>query len=328
MELQNQIPSYNDSLSLSYFIILGFQNLPQLNRIFFLVFLLIYLFALLGNLTISTVIHVDSRLHTPMYFFLTNLSMLDICYTSVTAPKLLSIFLSDEKSISFIGCMTQLYFFMSFGTTEYLILTIMAYDRYVAICKPLQYTVIMSKKLCIHLAMSAWATGFLVAAPTSGLISNLLFCGSRKINHLFCDVTPLLTLSCSDTRVTEIVIFLEGVFVGFNCLLLILISYVYIITSIFKISSQTGRSKAFSTCASHLTSVSLYYGVIFCLYMRPTSSYSLDQGKFLSVIYIGVIPMLNPIIYSLRNKEFKRAMIKVQRELFFEKRCLLFCKME
>ncbi|XP_078510285.1 olfactory receptor 5AR1-like [Lissotriton helveticus] len=318
MDLENQTLSYNHSLSISYFIILGFPNLPQFNHLFFLGFLLIYLFALSGNVTISTMICIDSRLHTPMYFFLTNLSILDICYTSVTAPKLLSIFLSDDKSISFSGCMTQLYFFMSFGTTEYLILTIMAYDRYIAICKPLQYTVIMSKELCTQLAMSAWAIGFIVAAPTTALISNLHFCGSRKINHLFCDITPLLTLSCSDTRITEIVIFLEGVFVGFNCLLLILISYVYIITSISKISSQTGRSKAFSTCGSHLTSVSLYYGVIFCLYMRPTSTYSLDQGKFLSVIYIGVIPMLNPIIYSLRNKEFKRAMIKVREEFFLK----------
>ncbi|XP_069057591.1 olfactory receptor 5AR1-like [Pleurodeles waltl] len=318
MELENQTVSHNHSFSVCYFVILGFPNLPHLQYMLFLIFLLIYLFALSGNLTISAVIYIDSHLHTCMYFFLANLSILDICYTSVIAPKLLRIFLSDDKSISFSGCMAQLYFFMSLGTTEYLILTIMAYDRYVAICKPLQYTVMMNKELCIYLAMSAWAIGFLVAAPNTALISSLLFCGSRKINHLFCDVTPLLTLSCSDTRITEIVIFLEGVFVCFNCFLLILISYVYIITSIFKISSRTGRTKAFSTCSAHLTSVTLYYGAIFCLYMRPTSSYSLDLGKFLSVIYTGVIPMLNPIIYSLRNKDFKKAVIKVQKKLFLK----------
>ncbi|XP_069057589.1 olfactory receptor 5AR1-like [Pleurodeles waltl] len=317
MELENQILSHNHSLSVSYFIILGFPNFPQLKYIFFLIILLIYLCTLTGNITISMVIYIDSRLHTCMYFFLANLSILDICYTSVTAPKMLDIFLSDDKSISFSGCMTQLFFLISFGTAEYIILTVMSYDRYVAICKPLQYTVTMSKELCICLATGAWSIGFLVAVPPTTLISNLLFCGSRKINYLFCDITPLLTLSCSDTRITEIVIFLLEIFVCLNCFLLILVSYAYIINTIFKIRSQEGRSKAFSTCGSHLTTVSLFYGVLFCLYMRPISSYSLDQGKFISLIYIGVIPMLNPIIYSLRNKEVKRAMLKVQKEFFF-----------
>ncbi|XP_069506013.1 olfactory receptor 5A2-like [Ambystoma mexicanum] len=308
MEVENQTLA-------SHFVILGFDNVPELRLIFFFLFLGIYLFALTGNLLISMVICFDSCLHTPMYFFLTNLSMLDICYTTVSAPKLLSILLTGDKAISFRGCMTQLYFFMSFGSTEYLLLTIMAYDRYVAICKPLQYTVVMSKKLCINLALCAWTIGFLEAAPTTSLISRLHFCASKRINHIFCDVTPLLTLSCSNTRVTEIVIFLEGILVGFTCLLLILVSYVYIISSILRISSQTGRSKAYSTCGAHLTAVILYYGIIFFLYMRPTSSYSLDEGKILSVIYVAVIPMFNPIIYSLRNKDVKKALQKVHKEL-------------
>ncbi|XP_075144207.1 olfactory receptor 5V1-like [Leptodactylus fuscus] len=236
------------------------------------------------------------------------MSFIDICYPTVTTPNLLQIVLKGIKRISFQGCMTQLFFFNFFGSMEYMLLTSMAYDRYVAICHPLSYHLMMNIRTCGSLALITWGLGFIAAFPLSVLISSLCFCSSNEINHFFCDLTPLLTIACDDTSSVEYVIYGEGVLFVFSCFLLTLISYIYIISAILKIRSSDGRYKAFSTCASHLTLVVLFYLMIACMYMKPASSYSLDEGKGLSVLYVIVIPMLNPILYSLRNNDVKEAL--------------------
>uniref|UniRef100_A0A6I8Q2J4 Olfactory receptor n=1 Tax=Xenopus tropicalis TaxID=8364 RepID=A0A6I8Q2J4_XENTR len=286
---------------------------PELQGPLFLFFLLIYLVTVWGNLLLILLISTDSHLQKPMYFFLCNLSCLDISYGSLTSPYLLHIFSTGDNSISFTMCMVQLYFFGSFATMEYLLLTTMAYDRYVAICKPLFYPQVMNQRTCILLAAAAWIGGLLAGAPVSVLISALTFCASNIINHFFCDVTPLLKLSCDDTSTVETVVFLQGVFLLFSCFILTIISYIYIISAILKITSTEGRHKTFSTCGSHLTALTLFYVLLACVYMKPASSYSLDEGKVLSVLYVNVIPMLNPIIYSLRNKDVKKAFTELQR---------------
>eukprot|EP00079_Xenopus_tropicalis_P013467 XP_002941950.2 PREDICTED: olfactory receptor 1019-like [Xenopus tropicalis] len=298
------------------FLIVGFSDSPELQGPLFLFFLLIYLVTVWGNLLLISLISTDSHLQKPMYFFLCNLSCLDISYSSVTAPYLLHIFSTGDNNISFTMCMVQLYFFSSLATMEYLLLTTMAYDRYVAICRPLFYPQVLNQRTCILLAAAAWIGGFLSGAPLSVLISALTYCNSNIINHFFCDVTPLLKLSCDDTSTVETVVFLQGVFLLFSCFILTIISYIYIISAILKITSTEGRHKTFSTCGSHLTALTLFYVLLACVYMKPASSYSLDEGKVLSVLYVNVIPMLNPIIYSLRNKDVKKAFTELQRRWF------------
>ncbi|XP_029435955.1 olfactory receptor 1019-like [Rhinatrema bivittatum] len=306
----------NNNTRVTEFLILGFSAHSELHSLLFFGFLMLYLLTLMGNIVIIGVTCSNSHLHTPMYFFLSNLSFIDICYTSVTAPRLLTIFSEHNNIISFSACMTQLYFFMSFASTEYLLLTAMAYDRYVAICDPMHYTIIMNKRACILLASISWITGFLESAPIAACISRLQFCGSNEIDHFFCDIIPLLKLSCSETYTSQIVIFTDGAIVGLTSFLLTLTSYVYIISSILKIHSVEGRHKAFSTCSSHLTVVIIFYGTVICVYMRPKSEYSVDQSKVLSMLYVNVIPMLNPLIYSLRNKDVRGALRKLVRYLF------------
>nr|XP_033818224.1 olfactory receptor 1019-like [Geotrypetes seraphini] len=294
----------------SEFILQGFTNIPELQIALFILFLIVYLVTLLGNMGIIMVIRVDSHLHNPMYFFLSNLAFLDICYATVITPKMLVNFLSTDKSILYGSCIIQMYFFTALATTECLLLAAMAYDRYVAICNPLHYTSSMTKKLCSCLVIGAYIGGFLQSVIHTTATFQLSFCGSNEIKHFFCDIPPLLMLSCTDISTNMVLLFS---FCGFNegsSALVILISYIYIISTILKISSTSGKCKAFSTCASHLVAVTLFYGTLFFMYLRPASSYSVGQDRFISVFYTVAIPMLNPMIYSLRNKEVKEALRK------------------
>ncbi|XP_029435786.1 olfactory receptor 5B12-like [Rhinatrema bivittatum] len=293
------------------FLILGLSDNPQLQVPLFLVFLLIYLIILLGNLVIFTVICADSRLHTPMYFFLSNLSLIDICGTSTITPKLLRIFLTGDKSISYAGCITQLYFYIGFGCTSDFLFTAMAYDRYAAVCQPLRYSLIMNHRVCVQLAAASWIIGFLPSEMITVSVARLSFCASNVINHFFCDLMPLLNLSCTDTANTQSILFFVVALMEMPAFFLTFISYIFIISAILRIRSAEGKRKAFSTCSSHLTMFFIYYLSLFCMNLRPSSTYSQEQGKFLSVFYTSVTPMLNPIIYSLRNKEVKNAVRKV-----------------
>ncbi|XP_078502478.1 olfactory receptor 5V1-like [Lissotriton helveticus] len=292
------------------FILLGLSSIPEVEGLFFIIFLLIYLATLAGNILIITVICLDTRLHTGMYYFICNLSFLDCCYSTVTVPKMLVNLLAERKTISFTACMTQLYFFASLVSSEALLLAAMALDRYIAICRPLHYVRIMDKSTCSHLAAGLWVVGFLNSAVHVSLMSRLSFCGSNEIQHFFCDFPPLLKLSCSATFINILVILTLGWFVGFGALLLKTVSYAYIITTILKIKSSEGRAKAFSTCASHLTVVIIFYAVLIYTYFRPTSANSFSVDRFVSVVYSILTPMVNPLIYSLRNTEIKQAVKK------------------
>ncbi|XP_003774653.1 olfactory receptor 5A2 [Sarcophilus harrisii] len=300
-----------NTTTVTVFIFLGFSDHPQIQMILFVLFLGIYLLTLTWNLGLITLIRMDSHLQTPMYFFLSNLSFLDICYSSSTTPKMLACTIADQKTISFLGCAVQYFVFCAMGLTECFLLAAMAYDRYAAVCNPLLYTAIMSPTLCIKMVAGAFMSGFFSSLIETYSIYNHQFCGPNIINHFFCDLPPVLALVCSDTSASQIVIFLVGVVVGIMSVLVILISYVYIAAAVLKISSTKGRSKAFSTCASHLTAVTLFYGSGLFMYMRPSSSYSPSRDKMVSVFYALVIPMVNPMIYSLRNKEIKNAMKKI-----------------
>ncbi|XP_029435825.1 olfactory receptor 1030-like [Rhinatrema bivittatum] len=293
------------------FIILGLSDNPQLRVPLFLVLLLIYLITLLGNLVIITVIWADSRLHTPMYFFLSNLSLTDICCTSNITPKLLGIFVSGDKTISYAGCLVQLHFFIVFVCVEIFLLTAMAFDRYAAVCHPLRYSIIMNWRVCVLLAAASWIIGFIPSEMVTVSVTRLSFCASNVIDHIYCELMPLLKLSCTDTAITQSLVFVATSLMTMPAFLVIIISYVYIISAILRIRSAEGKRKAFSTCASHLTVVSIYCLSVFCMYLLPTSSYSQEQGKIISVLYTIVTPMLNPLIYSLRNKEVKNAVRKV-----------------
>ncbi|XP_075700770.1 olfactory receptor 5A2-like [Rhinoderma darwinii] len=292
-------------------LLLGFSDVPDLQMSLFCVFLLIYLLTVFGNLVIIIVIYLRHELHNPMYFFISNLSFLDISYSSVTQPKLLSILIAGPSVISFAGCITQLYVFMSLACTEFVSLTAMSYDRYVAICKPLHYSILMNKKVCLLLATTSWVVGFLDPLAHTVVISQLPLCRPRVLNHFYCDLSVLLNVSCVDKFFIEIMTYIVGSVVALPAFLLTLISYIFIISNILKIASSAGRHKAFSTCASHLTVVILFYGSVLVMHMRPSSQYLLNQDKYLSVLYTAFIPMLNPLIYSLRNKDVKKALIKL-----------------
>ncbi|XP_030046249.1 olfactory receptor 1009-like [Microcaecilia unicolor] len=294
--------------SVNEFILIGLTRNPKLQIPLFVLFLLVYITTLLGNIGIILVTRLDAQLQTPMYFFLFHLSFVDICCSSSITPKTLQTLLAKRKTISFIGCALQMYFYGSFVTTECLLLGVMAYDRYVAICNPLLYPVIMSRRLCIQMLSAAYVGGFCNALIHTICIFHLSFCGSNVINHYFCDVPPLLDLSCSDTFICELALFIFGGFDTITTFMAILISYFYIISSILRIRSAEGRRKAFNTCTSHFTVVLIFYGTLFFMYLRPTSSYSMEQDRVVSVLYSVLIPMLNPLIYSLRNKEVKAAL--------------------
>nr|XP_056706961.1 olfactory receptor 1019 isoform X1 [Euleptes europaea] len=293
------------------FIFLGFTDNPRLEIALFVVFFFIYLANVLGNVGMIFLIIADEQLHTPMYFFLCHLSLVDLGYSTAIAPRMLADFLRQRKVISFSSCATQFAFFVGFVDAECYVLAAMAYDRYMAICRPLHYTTVMSKQVCLVLVIGSYVIGLISLVSHTSLTFSLNFCGSNIINHFFCEIPPLLALSCSDTYVSEILLFSLCGFIELSTILIILISYLFIFVAILRIRSAEGRRKAFSTCASHLTGVTLFYGTVMFMYLRPTSSYSLDQDKWASVFYTVVIPMLNPLIYSLRNKDVKEAFKRV-----------------
>uniref|UniRef100_A0A8B9C9P6 Olfactory receptor n=2 Tax=Anser TaxID=8842 RepID=A0A8B9C9P6_9AVES len=294
------------------FSLMGFTgNLEDVQAVLFMVFLVIYVVTLLGNLAMIVLIRLDSQLHTPMYFFLSSLSFLDICYSSSITPRLLSDFLASRKVISHSACLAQFYFYAVFATTECYLLAVMAYDRYVAICSPLLYVISMSSRVCARLVAGSYLAGVLNATIHTGVALRLSFCGPNVINHFYCEGPPLYAISCTDPTINEVVMF---VVVGFNLFvtnLTILISYTYILATVLRMPSAAGKRKAFSTCASHLAAVTLFYGSAASMYSRPSSRHSQDLDKVASVFYTVVTPMLNPLIYSLRNKEVKDALGRV-----------------
>ncbi|XP_078510123.1 olfactory receptor 5V1-like [Lissotriton helveticus] len=292
------------------FLIVGFSDFPQIKVILFIAFLLIYLFTLTGNLLIVTAICCSSQLHSPMYFFLTNLALIDITYTSILFPPMLARFFLNGTFISLTECLLQMHFFVGIVSTEFLFLTIMAYDRYVAICHPLRYLTIMNRAVCIGLTAGCWLVGLIDPTPHTVLMSKLSFCATHTINHFFCDVTALMKISCSSTHALETQTYILGATVAVMSFILVITSYVNIISAVLKIKSTEGRRKAFSTCASHFTVVVLFYGSICSTYMRPTSAYSMKDNKILSLTYTALTPLCNPIIYSLKNRELKNVLMK------------------
>ncbi|XP_011232644.2 olfactory receptor 1038-like [Ailuropoda melanoleuca] len=299
-----------NSTKVMEFILLGFSVHREFEIILFLLISVVYTLTLVGNLGMISLIQLDSRLHTPMYFFLSNLAFVDLCYSSSVAPKFLETLLTEHRSISFYACAAQLGFFLNFLISEMFLLAVMAYDRYVAICNPLLYMVIMSRQMCMQLVIGPYLYSFSVALLHTVVTFQLIYCGPNIINHFYCDDVPLMALACSDTSLKEILIF---IFAGFNMissLTTVLISYLHIVAAILKIQSTEGRCKAFSTCASHLTALTIFYGTLIFMYLQPKSNHSLDTDKMASVFYTIVIPMLNPMIYSLRNQEVKNALRK------------------
>uniref|UniRef100_K7G5L1 Olfactory receptor n=1 Tax=Pelodiscus sinensis TaxID=13735 RepID=K7G5L1_PELSI len=287
--------------------LLGFSDFQSLQVLPFVVVCSFYVLALVGNTLIVILTITDSALHTPMYFFLRNLSFLEICYTSVTQPKMLVNLLSDAQTISFAGCGAQMCFFILFGITECCLLSVMAYDRYVAICNPLRYTLVINQSVCAQMAAGSWAFGVLVGCGHTISIFQLPFCGSNRISHFFCDVFPVLSLATTDTHKNEAAVTSTTVIFILVPFLLILLSYGLIISTILKMPSAEGQRKAFSTCSSHLIVVSLFYGTGTFIYMQPSTEQSQGSNRFFSLVYTVLTPTFNPIIYSLRNKEIKCA---------------------
>uniref|UniRef100_UPI0025416BFE olfactory receptor 5AS1-like n=1 Tax=Euleptes europaea TaxID=460621 RepID=UPI0025416BFE len=292
------------------FILFGFTDRQDIKAALFVLFLAIYIATLVGNIGIFVLIWISPCLHTPMYFFLNNLAFLDLSYSSAITPKMLANFLAERKTISFTGCIAQMYLFACFADAECLLLAAMAYDRYMAICNPLLYTALMSRKVCAWLVAGSYLTGSMSSLVHTWFTFHLSFCSS-VINHFFCDIPPLLALSCSNTHINEILLFALCGSIQMSTFLVIIVSYFCILCTILKIQSAEGRHKAFSTCTSHLTAVALFYGTLLFMYLRPSSSYALDTDKIISVFYTVVFPMVNPLIYSLRNKDVKDAFDKI-----------------
>uniref|UniRef100_A0A8C8VGZ5 Olfactory receptor n=1 Tax=Pelusios castaneus TaxID=367368 RepID=A0A8C8VGZ5_9SAUR len=301
------------------FILLGVFDQPHLETLLFVVLLVLYILNLVGNLAIIMVLWLDPNLHTPMYFFLSNLSFLDLCYTTSIIPQMLVNFRSTRKSITWAGCVAQLYIFLSLGCTECLLLAVMAYDRYVAICRPLRYTTIMSRRVCLQMAATVWLSGFGNSIVQTILTVRVPRCGRNRIDHFFCEVPAMLKLACVDTSANEAEAFAVSVIFSLVPLSLILVSYGYIVLAVLKIGSAKGRLKAFNTCTSHLAVVSIFYGTVIFMYLQPPSSYSQDQAKKVSLFYGIVAPVLNSLIYTLRNKEVHRALRRVLGRLFWSK---------
>ncbi|XP_075042044.1 olfactory receptor 5V1-like [Mixophyes fleayi] len=301
----------SNGTKITYFVLAGISDILEVQVAVFLFVLMIYVITLGGNVTIMTLIFLDHVLHTPMYFFLSNLSCLDIIYTSTTLHRILFTFVSGDKSIVFLECLLDMHFFTSLAGIELLILTAMSYDRYVAICNPLRYRIVMSRKVCIMLSTACWVSGFLETSPFTYIVNGFSCYTSNIINHFFCDLLALMKLSCSNTSLLQETILILSAMGGITPFLLILTSYINIIDAILKISSATGRRKAFYTCSSHLTVVFLYYGTLSCVYLKPASMITLHSDKLLSLVYTTGVPMLNPIIYSLKNKDVKNALYHV-----------------
>ncbi|XP_052508567.1 olfactory receptor 1030-like [Budorcas taxicolor] len=303
-------PSHNGTEP-TEFILLGLTSQQELQPILFMVFLLIYLITLTGNFGMILLIRFTPQLHTPMYFFLTHLACVDIFYSTNVSPQMLVNFLSEKKTISYVGCLAQCFVFVTLLLTEYYMLGAMAYDRYMAICNPLHYKRRMSRSQCICLVTFPYLWGSMVGTMQVILTSHLSFCGSNTINHFYCAEPPLLMLTCSDTYIKQTALFVSTGINLTGSLLIILISYVFIFITIMRIRSSKGQRKAFSTCGSHLTAVTMFYGSLTCMYLRPANKQSVEQGKIVSVICIFVNPMLNPFIYSLRNNDVKQALRRI-----------------
>ncbi|XP_007489478.2 olfactory receptor 24-like [Monodelphis domestica] len=293
------------------FFLLGLSEKPEQQPLLFAIFLCMYLITVTGNLLIIVAIGSDSHLHTPMYFFLSNLSFVDLCLATNTVPKMLANIQSKTKSISYVCCLTQMYFFHFFGIVDSVLIAVMAYDRFVAICHPLHYTTIMSPRLCGLLVGGPWAFSSLISLAHTLLMSRLYFCASTELPHFFCDLTPLLRLSCSDTTVNKILVLIVGGMVIVTPFLCILASYARIVVAILKVPSAGGRKKAFSTCSSHLSVVALFYGTTIGVYLSPSSIHTAVKDKASAVMYTVVTPMLNPFIYSLRSRDMKGALKKL-----------------
>ncbi|XP_053330092.1 olfactory receptor 5V1-like [Spea bombifrons] len=301
-------PALRNGSRITHFTFAGVSQFPETQALVFAFVLIVYLATLGGNGTIVLLIFLDPLLHTPMYFFLCNLSCVDVMYTTVTLHRILYTFISGDSAISFPECFVQLYFFMSLVGIELLILTAMSYDRYVAICNPLRYPVVMNSKACAALGATCWVLGFLDTVPFTYIVHGFSCYVSNTINHFFCDLLALMKLSCSDTSLLEHTILTEAAFSGLTPFVLTSASYVCIIRTILGIQTATGRRKAFYTCSSHLAVVVLFYVTLSCLYLRPTAMFSLDSDKLLSLVYTAVVPMFNPLIYSLKNKDVNAAL--------------------
>ncbi|XP_057585232.1 olfactory receptor 5AL1-like [Hippopotamus amphibius kiboko] len=293
------------------FILLGLTDDPELEGILFCVFLLIYLATALGNLGLIVLIQISPQLHIPMYFFLCHLAFVDFYGSSAITPNTLVNSLREVKSVSFYACATQVCCFITSSVWELLMLSVMAYDRYMAICHPLLYAVLMPRKRCIRMVTSSYIYGSTVGLIQTVATFRMSFCGSNVLNQFYCDDVPLIALACSDTRVKELMLLTIAGFNVLCSLIAVLVSYVFIVFAILRIRSAVGRQKAFSTCASHLFSITMYYGTLSFMYLQPKSSHSLDKDKFASILYTVVIPMLNPLIYSLRNREVKNSLKKI-----------------
>ncbi|XP_052013605.1 olfactory receptor 5B2-like [Apodemus sylvaticus] len=293
------------------FILLGLTDDPGLQVPLFIMFTLIYLIDVVGNMGIIILVLMDSHLHTPMYFFLCNLSLVDLGYSSAVTPMVISEFFIVSKPVSYNACAAQMFFFVGFATGENYILASMAYDRYVAVCKPLHYTTRMTTSVCIFLNIGSYICGFLNAIFHVGDIFSLSFCKSNVVHHFFCDVPAVLALSCSDIHLSEMILVFLSTFNVFFALLIISVSYLFIVITVLKMKSDQGHQKALSTCASHLTVVSIFYSTVIFMYLQPSSSHSMDADKVASMFYTMIIPTLNPLVYSLRNKEVNNAFKKV-----------------
>eukprot|EP00079_Xenopus_tropicalis_P017483 XP_004917570.1 PREDICTED: olfactory receptor 1019-like [Xenopus tropicalis] len=304
--------------ALDRIILLGLTNVPYLQAIYVLLFFIIYITTLSANSLLIIVVRTNEQLQTPMYFFLSNLSITDICLSSTIVPRIIINTLSQDRSISLSDCALQMFSHLAVGGTECLILAVMAYDRYAAICQPLHYNTVMNKTFCICMAAGSWTFSFTSAFIHVFFTFQLPVCHSHNLNHYFCEMPPFFRLSCRDTWPNELAMFITAGIIAMCSFLLTLISYIHIISTILKIRSSEGRQKSFSTCASHLTVVSLFYGTILFMYMRPHSAYS-DIDKTVSIFYSTVIPMLNPIIYSMRNKDVKGTLKKQMTKQHFEK---------
>ncbi|XP_072499091.1 olfactory receptor 1Q1-like [Notamacropus eugenii] len=303
--------------SVSHFILLGISTQPEEQISLFILFLSMYIINVSGNLVIIMLTISTAHLHTPMYFFLSNLALADIGFTSTIVPNMLLNIFSDTKTISYIGCLTQVYFFISFAAMENFLLAVMAYDRYVAICHPFHYPVVLTRRLCAQMIASCFTLSHLHALLHTMLMIRLSFCANNQIHHFFCDLYPLMKISCSSTYINTLVIQTEGIIIINGALTFIIISYACIISAILHIPSAIGKWRAFSTCGSHLTVVAIFYGTLTWVYFRPLASYSAAKGRFVTVMYTVVTPMLNPFIYSLRNGDVKAAFRKWLKRIWY-----------
>ncbi|XP_044839509.1 olfactory receptor 14A16-like [Mauremys mutica] len=302
----------SNQTAVTEFLLMGFSDVRELQILHFVVFLLLYLISLLGNLLIGIAIALDHHLHTPMYFFLMNLSILDLGSVSVTIPKSMANSLMNTRSISYSGCVAQVFLLVFFASTDYAILTVMAYDRYVAICQPLHYETVMNRRACVQMAASAWVSVILYSAVHTGNTFAVSFCGGNVLDQFFCEIPQLLKLDCSDSDLSEVGFLIFSLFLCLSCFVFIIVSYVQIFTTVFRIPSEQGRHKAFSTCLPHLIVVSLFVGTSTFAYLKPIFSSPSVRNLMVAVLYSVLPPMMNPVIYSMRNKELKSALSKLK----------------